>query len=52
MYYSLYDLMGKFIQSGIQNTQSINVSPLKPGVYLFEGLTENGQTIRQKFVKE
>jgi len=52
MYYSLYSIEGKVIQSGIQNTQSLNVSPLKPGIYLIEGLTENGQTIRQKFVKE
>ena len=50
--FNIYNHLGKNVLSGNQAINSINVSNLKPGIYLLEGLTENGQTIRQKFVKE
>jgi hypothetical protein len=51
----VYDVSGKLIKKiEMQNSRSrdINISTLKPGVYLLKGVSETGETYTRKFIKK
>ncbi len=51
----IYDVNGKFLKKiEMQNSRSrdINISTLKPGVYLLKGVSKTGETYTRKFVKK
>jgi hypothetical protein len=48
---TLYDMQGKILQTSLINSKEMNVSYLKPGVYILEMITKEGKSTG-KLIKE